>query len=152
MARKKTTPVAKAHETALRRKEALRLRLEGNNQSQVAEIMGVNVSTVSRYIAQAIRDVPRENAEELIELELQRLDEMLKGIWNDATHGDTWKIDRALSIMERRAKYLGLDNFIKPDSSKDARSALQNFLGDVKAAVEAAETTPDDEDEPDGDL
>lgn len=105
------------------------------NCSEIAKLMGVAVSTVSRYISDAIRDIPRENAEELIEIELQRLDKMLEGIYADATHGDTWKIDRALAIMDQRAKYLGLYDYKQPDQSKDARVALLGFLDNVKVVV-----------------
>lgn len=56
-----------------------------------------------------IRSTLREDAGEIVELELQRLDEMLVGLWAKARRGNTAAIDRVLKIMERRAKFLGID-------------------------------------------
>lgn len=52
-----------------------------------------------------------ENAVEVLELELQRLDDLLKGLWPLAARSnpDTKAVDRVLKIMERRARLLGLD-------------------------------------------
>ncbi|NKS29225.1 hypothetical protein GS534_00585 [Rhodococcus hoagii] len=129
-------------ETQERRRLALQLKLEGWSLQEIADDPRIDrdISSVSRYISESVKAIPQQAAEELVQMELERLDAMWKGIWADATHGDTWKIDRALAIMERRAKYLGLDGFTKPDNSKDAKTALQSFLSDVKEAVANAET------------
>ena len=42
-------------------------------------------------------------------LELARLDEMLLGLWGKASRGELQSVDRVLKILERRARYLGLD-------------------------------------------
>ncbi|MDH6282818.1 hypothetical protein [Prescottella agglutinans] len=139
-------PLDKRVETQERRKLALQLKLEGWSLREIAEDPRIDrdMSVVSRYITDSVKAIPQQAAEEVIQMELARLDAMWKGIWADATHGDTWKIDRALAIMERRAKFLGLDGFVKPDTSKDAKSALQSFLSDVKTAVAEAEKGPEE--------
>jgi hypothetical protein len=43
------------------------------------------------------------------ELELTRLDAMLLPLWRRVQAGEEKAIDRALRIMERRARLLGLD-------------------------------------------
>ena len=59
---------------------------------------------------------------DVIDLELQRLDAMMAGIWNDAVSGKAHAIDRVLKIMERRAKLLNLDKGI------DAQSVLSRLM------------------------
>lgn len=110
MARKRTTPVEVLTETQRKRNLALQMRLSGKTQQQISEEMGVHKSTISLYIKEAIADITRENAEEYLELELSRLDAMLAAIWPDivaGAKGAEWKIDRALAIMEQRAKLTG---------------------------------------------
>ncbi len=140
-------PLAKRVETQKRRNEALEMRLAGKSNLEIAAHFGVDPATASRYVTQALKAIPQENAEEVLRQELQRLDLMWLGIWKDACNGDTWKIDRAIAIMDRRAKYLGLDNFVQPDNAEDARAALASFLGDIKKKVNG-----DPEDEEDDDL
>lgn len=110
MARKKTTPVETLVETQEKRNRALEMRLAGKSQAEIAEELGVSSSSVSRYITQAVAAITRENAEEYLELELSRLDAMLAAIWPDIISGEKgaeWKIDRALAIMDQRAKLTG---------------------------------------------
>jgi transposase len=116
MARKKTKPVEQVLEVQERRKRALELRLSGMNQSQIAEEMGLHKSTISDYIQHALTNVTRERAEEYLELELSRLDAMLAAIWPRIKELDTreqrdaqpWIIDRALAIMDQRARLTGV--------------------------------------------
>ncbi|MCQ4136658.1 sigma-70 region 4 domain-containing protein [Rhodococcus rhodochrous] len=142
-------PLAKRVETQKRRNEALEMRLAGKSNLEIAAYFGVDPGTASRYVTQALKAIPQENAEEVLRQELQRLDRMWLGIWKDAINGQDFKIDRALAIMDRRAKYLGLDNFVQPDNSQDARAALASFLGDVKKQVNG-ESADEDEDLEDG--
>jgi transcriptional regulator len=147
MARKKTKPVEQVLEVQERRKKALELRLSGLNQTQIAEQMGLHKSTISAYIQDALAAVTREKAEEYLELEQQRLDAMWAGIWNDATHGDTWKIDRALAIMDQRAKLTGSYKAAELKAIADAKgtissgaaSMLDRLFDAMELAVDAAE-------------
>src|SRR5262249_60655880 len=56
-----------------------------------------------------LRTLGAAEAESLRQLELERLDAMLMGIWSAASRGDLASIDRAIKIMERRSRFLGLD-------------------------------------------
>ena len=49
-----------------------------------------------------------EEAAEVKDMELQRLDGMFLAIWDRAQHGEAKAIETALKIMEQRAKLLGL--------------------------------------------
>lgn len=66
----------------------------------------------ANYVKQAIEKTTAENAEltqHVIDLELQRLDTMLLSLEDKIKEGSLGAIDKALKIMERRAKLLGLD-------------------------------------------
>jgi hypothetical protein len=65
----------------------------------------------------------REPAQELITLELERLDMATRAIAHQVEKGSLRAIDRWLRIMDRRAKLLGLDK--APQQSIDVLSALK---------------------------
>lgn len=101
---------ASAAEHAEQQRKALELRKAGATYEQIAVQLKVsNRSVAWKLVKTAIEDIVREPAEEVLQLELARLDAMLLGVWTDAKGGNTAAIDRALRIMDRRAAYLGLD-------------------------------------------
>jgi len=89
---------------------ALELRKAGLSFALIAQRVGYSdPSGAYRGIMAALRRTFQEPADEVRKLELERLDRLLNGIWSDAESGNKEAIDRALSIMRRRALYLGLD-------------------------------------------
>ena len=154
MARKK--PVEEMHDAQQRRKRALELRLSGMNQTQIAETMGLHKSTISDYIQHALADITREKADEYLQLELSRLDAMLTAIWPDVMNGDskTWYVDRALAIMDQRARLTGHYKAAELRAIADAKGTvsgeaksmvgqLVDVLHALHAANEAAEADSD---------
>ncbi len=61
-------------------------------------------------VGTALDKTLQEPAENLRQLELERLDAMLTAIWPQALNGYLGAIDRVLKIIERRSKLLGLEN------------------------------------------
>jgi hypothetical protein len=95
---------------AERRRKALELRKAGANYEQIAtQLKYGNKGNAWRDVRDAIRDIYREPAQDVLRIELQRLDVMLLGLWSKAKAGDTQAIDRVLRIQERRSAYEGLD-------------------------------------------
>ena len=47
---------------------------------------------------------------ELLSMELDRLDDLQRAVWQDAINGDLKAVETALKIIQTRAKVLGLDN------------------------------------------
>lgn len=93
-----------------RRKIALEARISGLSYQAIADKLGYSDKTlVRRDVVNGIKEIVREPAEEVLRIELARLDEMLAGCWEAARSGDVSAIDRAIRIQDRRAKYLGLD-------------------------------------------
>ncbi len=95
-----------------RRGEALELRMAGATYRQIGKQLGVSRTQAQNDIRRALQELIEAHegqAEAVRELEEQRLDAMLVGIWLQAKAGHLGAIDRALKIGERRARLLGLD-------------------------------------------
>lgn len=92
--------------------EALRLRRYGFGYAQIAKELGCAQSTAYSYVMSALaetRNAMQEDADVIRQMELERLDQMLPASLEKAKRGDDRAIRSVLSIMERRAKLLGLD-------------------------------------------
>lgn len=96
---------------AERQIQALKLRARGKSYEYIANELGfAGPSGAYATIQRALRELKRENREELIDIELARLDELLDGVWEKAISGNDKAINAVMQIMARRAKYLGLDS------------------------------------------
>lgn len=98
-----------------RQLQALELRKTGASYASVAKQLDYR-SPQAAYegIKSALRRTVQEPSDEVRQLELERLDTLLSGLWDDAQRGDCDAIDRVLKIMARRAEYLGLNQFRPP--------------------------------------
>ena len=111
MASKKKTDLPQdknsARERAIR---ALELRRAGLNYDQIAEQLGYSQAAgVYNVVKRELERARIETADDVLNLELSRLDRMEAALWPAAARGEVAAIDRLLKIAERRAKYLGLD-------------------------------------------
>lgn len=99
---------------AQRRARVVELRMAGHTWQTIADQVGyANKGTAYKAWQQALREITREPAEELRQLELDRLDRMLAAVWPNAinpTIGDLQyrAIDRVLAIETARNRLLGL--------------------------------------------
>jgi hypothetical protein len=103
-----------------RHREALELRKAGKSYPVIAETMGYSLAGAYKAVMSALKEVTREPAEEVLELEVARLDAMIEKLWPEIRAGGknmTWHIDRVLKIMERRAALLGLDAPVKREDT-----------------------------------
>lgn len=133
MARSKTS--VSAIEIAQRREKVLELRLAGASVRRIAERLNISKSTAHNDLRAAIDAITEEPARAVVSMELQRLDVMLLGLWKGASTGDDKAVNNALRIMDRRAKYLGLDHVAVADTSDEARQALAELMGAIRASV-----------------
>jgi predicted transcriptional regulator len=107
MARKGPDPNA-----AERRAKALELRKQGMSYREIGRALGVSRTAAHKYVTKeldAIRAETRASAEQLREIELERLDRYLAALEPKIVEGDDKAIATALRVMERRAKLTGLD-------------------------------------------
>ena len=121
----KTGP--KALETLERQIQALNMRTAGASYDDIAKALGYSQrSSAYKAVQSALDHAVEEPAREAIILETSRLDRLLRALWpfaigirvstdaagNQITRNvdpDYFAIDRVLSIMQRRARLLGLD-------------------------------------------
>lgn len=100
-----------------RRQLAVNLRKQGNDYQTIGNALGITRQAAHKMVKRAldrIRATTEEDAQTIIDLEAQRLDDIMVTMMVEATKAepDYFAVDRVLKIMERRAKLLGLD---KPD-------------------------------------
>ncbi|TXH44774.1 MAG: helix-turn-helix domain-containing protein [Desulfurellales bacterium] len=103
-------------DAAARRLRAIELRRAGLSYRAIAEQLGCDPSAAYRHVAaelEALRGACAEEAKELRELELDRLDLYLRAIMPKVLAGDTKAVNVALGIGKRRAELTGLDAPVK---------------------------------------
>jgi hypothetical protein len=101
-----------AEAIAERRALALELRKAGGSYREIAQQLGVDVHTVHGDVTAelaALRETTSGRAEELRDLELQRLDQMTAGLSAPIRAGSPPAVTAAVRVSERRARLLGLD-------------------------------------------
>jgi len=70
---------------------------------------GSRVAADVRALLQSYLEQKRYAIETVLYLDLERLDTLLAAVWDTAIGGDLDAVDRALKIMQQRAKLLGLE-------------------------------------------
>lgn len=93
---------------AIRRAKAVELRLRGKTFDQIADELDYHDrGTAYRAVKTAIAAHGREDARELRELYLLRLDRMLEIIWPQVEGGDLAAVDRVLKILDHCERLTG---------------------------------------------
>lgn len=141
-----------AYDRAQRRREALQYRLTGASYQEIADQMGSDRKAVSRWVREELANIPKLEADELRQQEVERLDLLTKAVWQHAMAGDPTAIDKALKIIDRRAKLLGLDAPQQVEMSTgdvDLDSTVTKLLKVAELAREN-ETPDDDHDDGEG--
>ncbi len=94
---------------AVKRHEALKLRLEGNTYQEIGDALSISKTAAYKLIESAFLE-EKEKYLELAEVvryqELSRLDLYLKSLKAKLDNGEINAINAALRIMERRAFYI----------------------------------------------
>jgi hypothetical protein len=125
----------------------LNMRLHGLTFHEIARKLPeagfprVSVSRIFAIVTKNLRSCREQPARELRQLELLRLDQLQAAHYKAAMGGDAAAASRVLSIMDRRAKLLGLDASAEVTNSLDeARNSLLKKL-DSLARGQAAPST-----------
>jgi len=114
-----------------RRKTVAANLVAGLNYRDIAGALGVSVGTVAsdvkmimgRWRADQVREV-----NEVVQLDLRRLDNALNAIWDNVHKGDDTAIGTMLRILERRAKLLGLDKPLTVNFGEMSNADLIEFI------------------------
>lgn len=122
---------------------AQQLRLAGASWDDIAAALGYSsAQTASSTVRTMLdREVVRQSAQELLTLELERLDMLQLVVWRRARQGDLKAIDAVLRIMAQRAKYMGLDNKQYEDERTDKSTIViggdsEDYIAAIKHAQE----------------
>lgn len=106
------TLTPKREELATRRRKVAELRLQHWTETEIAEALGVSQPTISRDLAH-IRDEWREERvrsyDDWVAEELAKLAALERTLLPEAILEGGQAVDRVLSVMDRRARLLGLD-------------------------------------------
>lgn len=100
-------------ETQQRRAKVAALITSRATYRQMADTLGVSLGTIAGDVKLLVKQWAREQSPEdrqkWLTIEVEKLGQMEFALANDCRHGNQGAIDRALRIMERRARLLGLD-------------------------------------------
>lgn len=97
---------------AERRVRAFGLRKAGASYRQIAQQLSVSLNTAWADVNAELLELRAQvqaDAAEVRDMELQRCDEMILGLWPAVRRGEPKSIMAAVRVAERRAKLLGLD-------------------------------------------
>lgn len=116
---------------------ALEMRKHGYSYEQIAEHYECSPASARGIVKLAIEKSIKEPGQEVIDLELQRLDQLYRLSFNAALAGDVDAVTKCLSIMQRRAKYLGLDAPDKKEVTGKDGGAIQVAALDLKGVSDS---------------
>lgn len=103
-----------------RQKQALDLRKSGATYDAIGQALGISTQGAYKAVIRALDSLNAkisEGAEQLRRLELERLDRLFLAVYPAAISGSFEAVDRALKVMARRARLLGLDAIEKAEIS-----------------------------------
>lgn len=121
---KNSTTSPREIERAQKVSDALAYRKQGFSFEVIAETMGFkSPSAAYDLVIEGITALKTENAEQVKQLELERLNDMLTGLMPRVLTGDERAIDSMLRVMQFRARLLGLEAPIKVDGKHEHSGA-----------------------------
>lgn len=103
---------AKGVAAAERRRIAIELRKAGATYEEIGRSLGISKQSAYESVTRALAEIKAKTtdaADAVKTIELERLDAMFKGLWPSASKGNPQAVEKALRVMERRAKLLGID-------------------------------------------
>lgn len=124
---------ARQVELSRRRYQAVQMRIAGVSPTVIAERLGYgSPQQVSNDITRALRTAAKQEhmaSEQLLHLEIDRLDRVMAAIWPKVLKGDVTAAETALKIINKRAMLLGLDQINRNGvADTDMASLLGNML------------------------
>tara|TARA_R100000329_G_scaffold96224_1_gene79889 strand:+ start:1345 stop:1797 length:453 start_codon:yes stop_codon:yes gene_type:complete len=98
--------------------QVLALRIQGKTYAQISKTLDVPLGRVRSRMSNLVKNVESNlDLEEMVYLELERLDHLTNAVWPDAMGGNDKAVNSVLRIMERRSKLIGLDAPVRHELS-----------------------------------
>lgn len=126
--------------TIERHGKALDLRRAGLSLDVIAKQLGYGSrASVSRALSSELKRVVTEPAEDLLKMEIERMDRLRAGHWTKAVGGDVASANIVLKVSERVAKLRGLDDYERRMAEvAERKQALDEQQAALMAAAMAA--------------
>lgn len=105
---------------AEKRLKAFELRKQGLPYREIGAMLGVTTMTAHNYVHKILEELHEQtlaHGRKYVEVELERLDNMIKPLLPRSADGEIAAQEMILKIMSRRTKYLGLDEPEKHEHS-----------------------------------
>ena len=128
-------------------REIIELRTEGYVWRQIAERVGMSTAGVYKAYNRAMIRTLKPAADEMRELELDRLDTLQQTYWQPAVNGNIRAADFILRVIDKRAKILGLDAPTKIQAevvTYDGGTDLDSEVDAIARLIEATTIRSDD--------
>jgi hypothetical protein len=109
------------------------LKIAGASERAIAKEVGLSCAQVDRIIQdyyKAADKIKSRRGSRMVDMELDRLDKLTLALF--ANRNDPRTADTLLHIMERRAKYLGLDKPIKIDANNTNTGEMKQSINFTK--------------------
>ncbi|MEU6778568.1 hypothetical protein ABZ912_05145 [Nonomuraea angiospora] len=127
-----------------RRYQALQMRIAGVSNAVIAQRLGYSSpQLVSKDVTNALKKAAKQEAmaaEELLHLEINRLDRMMASVWPKVIKGEVNAVEAALKIVNKRASLLGLD-LINRNGAAD--NDMASLLGSMLLQLQDRHRVPD---------
>ena len=131
---------SKQDEITARRNQVATLRLAHLTQAEIAARVGVSVGTVNadlKAIREAWQERARTSIDEWVGEELAKLDRLERSLMPLALQGQATAAERVLSVMDRRAKLLGLNKPERFEHTVITRDAIETEIERLEAELAA---------------
>jgi hypothetical protein len=115
---------------AARRAVAMRLRASGKTYRAIAAELNCSVRTAYRAVTRELERVRArlsEDAAQLLQLEMARLDSLLAALWPQAQAGNVRAMTAAVRVIERQYRLLGLDAPGKTEAKVSATASVTDL-------------------------
>ncbi|MDU4503984.1 MAG: hypothetical protein E7J02_13465 [Staphylococcus warneri] len=137
-----------AHDNMMKRRaKVYELRTSGMSYNAISKMLSIPISTVRKDMQAFMDSIPRENAMELRDMELDKLNRMELALQKKMLSGSPQAINTALRIMQHRAQLMGLDSIENNDGLDSAKNAMLQIID----ALQNGPTAQPVEDEQSGD-
>lgn len=130
-----------------REKEIIEWRIEGLTWRQIAERVQMSPAGALKAYNRAMVRTLKPAADEMRELELDRLDTLQQTYWRPAVEGNLRAADFILRVIDKRAKILGLDAPTKIQAevvTYDGGTNLDAEVDAIAKLIDAQRTVTDD--------
>ena len=131
-------PVSKKLSTGEKTRRAMALKLSGASYAAIADTLGYSdASGARKAVMRGMKNSQQESASEMRKIHFARLEHLLALLWPDVAAKDLPSMDRALSVMDRMEKLMGLNAASQLDITTGGRETVIVADGDKDAYLAA---------------